>query len=181
MAVLRAVQEVLFDCQRSKGPFCRLLPGHICVPLRRMCMKKALVCGAGGFIGGHPSAALHFGQAQYKRQGSGQGSGQAWSKSSSARATGSVGWTSSTTSLPRPPAPLTPQPFDPAQGRRWGEKGGGGQGGRPMSSCCWICGSRRTAGRRCPFDPSTSSGRRRLRAWREHITTVCTGSRNEVK
>jgi len=49
-------------------------------------MKRALVCGVGGFIGGHPSAAL--------RQGSGQGSGQVWWRSWSARATGCAGWTS---------------------------------------------------------------------------------------
>jgi len=39
---------------------------------------KALVTGAGGFIGGHPSA----------------GSGQAWSENSSGRDIGCVEWTS---------------------------------------------------------------------------------------
>jgi nucleoside-diphosphate-sugar epimerase len=37
---------------------------------RRVLMKKALVCGAGGFIGGHPSTALRTGRVKkLKKEG----------------------------------------------------------------------------------------------------------------
>jgi len=39
-------------------------------------MKRALVCGVGGFIGGHPSAALRRGPSSSSGGTSGQGSGQ---------------------------------------------------------------------------------------------------------